>query len=211
MYESLALSSSKLSVSMTKLRLNREVLNSAEERLLTFQQGEDTGVLATETEEEDSEEEEEKDELESGIVVARNISLNNYLNYRNGETGFRLTCDYLMETSLFTRHLLPLVSEMCEISIGSIQPDDLPQPAAGRGCDLDDWPYPTVVSKVGVSEGLVSLHSLTNKYFSLRTIRVYLAITIFGRRRPNIPDYQINIPAAEIFRGSPAGVPPNLL
>ncbi|GBC03828.1 hypothetical protein RclHR1_05350002 [Rhizophagus clarus] len=291
---------------MTKFRIKREVLNSAEERLLTFQQREDTGVLATEAEEEEvSEEEEEENELESGIVIARNISLKNYLDYRNGETRFTVDTrlldgkviiyeaplsihgavagEFTTRMRFWHNNLVACGERDVIIGVrsvsrpdGSIQPDDLPKPAPGRGCDLDDWPYPTVVIEVGVSEGLASLHSLTSRYFSMRTtIRIYLAVKIFGRRRdvtramvaflyqrlnqglpilpiviksfgtaplhhntvkffrnrnipdraitgfgrnaappcngPNIPDYQINIPAAEIFRGSPTGVPPNLV
>ena len=65
----------------------------------------------------------------------------------------------------------------------SIRPDQLPAPPAGQGCDASGWPYPTLVVEVGLSEGLLSLHSLVRRYFNQRTtIQLYLAIKIFGRR-----------------------------
>jgi hypothetical protein len=67
---------------------------------------------------------------------------------------------------------------------GKVTPGQRPQPPAGQGCDSTGAPYPTMVVEVGYSESLKSLHELAVHYFSARTtIRLYLAIKIFGRRQ----------------------------
>ncbi|GBB92081.1 hypothetical protein RclHR1_01960031 [Rhizophagus clarus] len=290
--------------STNKLRLGKKVLESAKEQLIALQEREDTGVLVTEidNEDDDNEEEEEEDKLESGIIVATNISLETYQNYYKEEA--KLTVDMrlldgnviIYEVPLgphaavggeFTRLMIMWYNNLMVfgdrnviVSRNSlvrpdvtVQPNDLPQPVAGRECDSTGWPYPTVVMEVGLSEGVNSLHTLARSYFSVRTdIQIYLAIKIYSRRRngtramvaflyqrsnfdgrpilvksfgtaplrwntlrffrnmdvpnqaitgvgrtappcngPNIPDYQINIPSNEIFRGSPVGIPPNLV
>src|ERR1043166_3350210 len=182
MYKSLALSSSKISVSMTstnKLRLSKEVLDLAKEQLISLQEREDTDALVTEIDDEEGDnEEEEEDELESGIVVATNISLETYLNYYKGEA--RLTVKMRLLNGKVTIYEVPLgphsaiageigkfmgiwhnnLTVLGERDVivsmnsvlrpdGAIQPDDLPQPVAGRECDSAGWPYPTVVVEVG--------------------------------------------------------------
>ena len=64
--------------STNRLRLNQEVLNSAKEQLIALQERKDTNALVTEIDDNDNEEE---NELESGIIVATNISLETSLNY----------------------------------------------------------------------------------------------------------------------------------
>src|SRR5437868_2509417 len=99
MYESVA--SSCLSAKTPKLKLNSEVLDSAMRELTELQEKEDTGMLITEvTEEEVAEMEVEMEvaemevaemegetmnRLENGIVVARNISVEAFVNYREAE------------------------------------------------------------------------------------------------------------------------------
>ena len=83
--------------SMNKLRLSQEVLDSTKEQLISLQEREDTDVLVTEIDDEDdnNEEGEEDDELESGIVVAKNISLETYLNYSKGEARLTVKMRFL--------------------------------------------------------------------------------------------------------------------
>ncbi|GES84360.1 hypothetical protein RCL_jg6979.t1 [Rhizophagus clarus] len=67
------------------------ILESAKEQLVALQEREDTGVLVIEIDNEDDGNKEDEDELEGGIIVPRNISLETYLNYYKGEA--RLTVD----------------------------------------------------------------------------------------------------------------------
>ncbi len=180
---------------------------------MELQEREDTEVLAMEEEvtEEEVAKEETMNELENGIVVARNISLKAFLNYK--ETG--LTVNVRLLDGKVIIHEVPLGSHgavageigrqmviwhndlriFVERDVivnmnsvlhpdGSIQPYQLPRPPVGQDCDSSGWAYPTVVVEVGLSEGLESLHSLAGRYFSVRTtIQVYIAIKIFGYRR----------------------------
>ncbi|RIA87886.1 hypothetical protein C1645_853435 [Glomus cerebriforme] len=199
----------------TKFRLTSKVLDSAREKLLELLEKEDTEELVTDrkvTQEEiDEEEEVTVDDLENGIIVTRNISLDAFLKYR--ETGptvkmsllegkvivhevqlgshavvageivgqMKIWHNYLM---VFSGRNVIVGRNDSFIPDGSIQPQGLPQPPAGQECDKSGWPYPTVVVEVGLSEGVKSLHSKARKYLSQRTtIQVYIAVKIFSRRR----------------------------
>ncbi len=198
MYEYKTSSHLSVQAPKTKLRLDSEVLESVKEKLIELQEREDTEVLAMEEEitEEEVAKEETMNELENGIVVARNISLKAFLNYK--ETG--LTVNMRLLDGKVIIHEVPLGShgalageivgqmkmwyndlivfgerdvivDMNSVlrSDGPIQPYQLPRPSVGQACDLSGWTYPTVVVEVGLSERLESLHSLTRRYFSART------------------------------------------
>jgi len=123
-------------------------------------------------------------ELENGIVVARNISLKAFLNYK--ETG--LTVNVRLLDGKVIIHEVPLGSHgvLAGEIIGqikmwyndlvvfgerdvivnrnsvlrldrSIQPDNLSQPPVGQECNSSGWAYPTVVVEVGLFEGLESI------------------------------------------------------
>ncbi|RIA98322.1 hypothetical protein C1645_750248 [Glomus cerebriforme] len=214
MYGLVPSTSSSVPIPKKRLKLGRKTLDSAKEQLLALQEREVTEVLVTEgVVIEEKEEEEEEEELETGIVVAKNISLETYLNYHKQETG--LTVDMRLldgNVIIYEVPLGPHAAVAGEIGklmgiwhnnltiLGerdvivdrntvvrpdaSIQPDDLPRPPVGQECDKAGWPYPTVVVEVGLSEGTKSLHDLARRYFDRRTtVQLYLAIKIFGRRR----------------------------
>ncbi len=219
MYEYKTSSHLSVQAPKTKLRLDSKVLELVKEKLIELQEREDTEVLAMEEEvtEEEVAKEETMNELENGIVVARNISLKAFLNYQ--ETG--LTVNMRLLDGKVIIHEVPLGSHGIiageigkqmgiwhnDLAVfgewdvivdrnsvlrpdGSIQPDNLPRPPVGQECDSSGWAYPTVVVEVGLSEGLESLHSLAGRYFSARTtIQVYIAIKAFGYRRNGTEHY----------------------
>src|SRR5581483_5587155 len=94
MYESMASSCLSAKTPKTKLKLESKVLDLAMRKLIELQEKEDTGVLITEVTEEEvtkmevdemevtEMEEETMNRLENGIVVARNISVEAFLKYR---------------------------------------------------------------------------------------------------------------------------------
>src|SRR5436190_2242342 len=97
MCESISSSHSSVQRLKTKLRLEARVIDSAKKKLIELQEKVDTEKLVTEvedaeedTEEKVAEEEETVNELENGVIIARNISLAAFLNYREVRPKMRL-------------------------------------------------------------------------------------------------------------------------
>ncbi|CAG8624699.1 3885_t:CDS:2, partial [Paraglomus brasilianum] len=163
----------------TSLRLSKEFLNQARDRLLAFQ-----------------EEKMEANEDMKPIIIRENVSLEAYIKY----------CEIAFLIRSWNNQLCNAQEEDLIVGPNSyytadltIRPRGLPRPPPGQGSNSEGRPYPTLVVEVGNSESVPSLHDLSTGYFSPRTtIQIYLAIKMFPIRQdaplyPNTIGFLTNI------------------
>ncbi|CAB4479885.1 hypothetical protein RhiirA1_495313 [Rhizophagus irregularis] len=224
--------SSQLTLQPTRekrLHLSSAAINSAGEKLLSFQKAREVGK-------EVKEEEEEGYTGSREIVIKENVSLEKYLQYRennaipsvrmylhngniiiyevpsfvHGVTAGRILV--LMggwnnwDFAYGTEATMILGPNTAKESDFWVRPRHLPDPpiGSGLGADRNDKAYPTMMIEVGFSQSLLDLHRKTVLYFSPRTtIQIVLAIKIFGvRTDPNTNTSTIALIAALYLRTS---------
>ncbi|PKK59418.1 hypothetical protein RhiirC2_794861 [Rhizophagus irregularis] len=224
--------SSQLTLQPTRekrLHLSSAAINSAREKLLTFQKAREEG-------EEVEEEEEEGYTGSREIVIKENVSLEKYLQYRenNAISSVRM---YLYNgyikiyevpsfahsaaigriTGLMNRWndqdleygtdaTMILGQNAAKEPDSWVRPAHRPDPPAGsgQGANDKDIAYPTMMIEVGFSQSLPDLHRTAALYSNPRTtIQIVLAIKIFGERvDPNTNTSTVALIAALYLRTS---------
>jgi Uma2 family endonuclease len=204
-------------------------INSAREKLLTFQKAREEG-------EEVEEEEEEGYTGTREIIIKENVSLEKYLQYRenNAISSVRM---YLNNGNIIIYEIPSLVHATAAGRIAILmgrwndrdfdygidgtvilgqntaketdswvrpihRPD--PPPGSGLGANKIDRAYPTMMIEVGFSQSFPDFHRKAALYFGPRTtIQIVLAIKIFGvRTNPNTNTSTIALIAALYLRTS---------
>ncbi|PKK58192.1 hypothetical protein RhiirC2_341559 [Rhizophagus irregularis] len=185
-----------------RLYLSSEIIKSARERLLTFQEAREEG-------------EEVQECVSREITIKENVSLKEYLRYRknnaissvrmylhNGSIKIYEVPSYTHSATIGCITGMMNVWNRQDLKYGNdattilgqnterepdswVRPKHRPDPPAGsgQGADNNDKAYPTMMIEVGFSQSLPDLHRTATLYFDPRTtIQIVLAIKIFGVR-----------------------------
>ncbi|UZO04478.1 uncharacterized protein OCT59_024864 [Rhizophagus irregularis] len=218
----------------TRLHLSSAAIESAREKLLTFQKAREEG-------EEVEEEEEEGYTGSREITIKENVSLEEYLRYRENNVHASVRM-YLWDGKIIIYEVpsTPHAEVTGEI-IGMLaawnrqdfrygteantnlgqgrnkEPDAYvrpkhrnPPPQGALAADIYGNPFPTMMIEVGFSQNLPDLHRTAARYFNpLTTIQIVLAIKIFGVRTNALANTStIALIAALYLRTSPTPLIP---